>query len=87
MGRLARGENGHGMAMRMINKEIVYQIIIVLNFNRSVPILLVFADPIVSTTTATTINKIWTYLKNTCSSITPSTLGRPEVNFTIGLIV
>lgn len=66
-GLLASGENGHGMAIKIMSRATAYQISMVLNFSLSVCILLDSADPIVTNTIAVNIRVLWINPKNTRS--------------------
>jgi hypothetical protein len=56
--RDAKGEQGHGISARMINKEMLYHLTIVSNFVNDSVFLFAFAEPVVSNTIAASIPDI-----------------------------
>ena len=82
---MASGENGQGIAIKMINNATANQIVIVLYFSRSVSCLLDKEEPMVIKITEIVIKAMWINPKNKKSICCKACLVLAVKYLTVGL--
>ncbi len=86
-GLLANGENGQGIANRMIIRPIENHKSMVLNFSESSSFRFAFAEPMVTNKTATSIMEIWISSKKERSELRDSRFLTLQNILTSGFVV